>query len=140
MFTLNSTAKSLLVVAASVSAIAAPLPARAESLNISKLLVETADMMNQNLPMMVDQNTRWDASFAGPGKTLSYKFTLVNYSAGKIDGVQFANDIRTSLTETVCNNSITKVFPENGVLLKFNYYDNASNLITRVNVAPNDCK
>ncbi|MEM8675951.1 MAG: hypothetical protein AAGF83_19075 [Cyanobacteria bacterium P01_G01_bin.67] len=142
MFTFNPTAKSLLgvAVAASTTAIAFLAPAKAETNNISKLLVETANMMNKSLPMMVDQDTRWDSSFAGPGKMLSYKYTLINYSASQIDSVQFANNIRTPLTDTICNNPATQIFPENGVLLNFNYYDNARNLIARVNVAPGDCK
>lgn len=141
MFSFNSTAKSLLGVAVVASATAIlPSPAQAEINNISELLVETANMMNQSLPMMIDQDTRWDSSFAGPGKMLSYKYTLVNYSASQIDGVQFANNIRNPLTETICSNPATQIFPDNGVLLNFNYYDNSRNLIARVKVAPGDCK
>lgn len=142
MFSFSPSAKSLLSVAltASTAVITFPSSAQAEINNIMELLVETADMMNQTLPMMIDQNTRWDSSFAGPGKMLSYKYTLVNYSANQIDGVQFANNIRPPLTETICNNPATQIFPDNGVLLNFNYYDYASNLIARVKVAPDDCK
>ncbi|MEM8722329.1 MAG: hypothetical protein AAGE84_24055 [Cyanobacteria bacterium P01_G01_bin.39] len=142
MFTFNRTAKSFLgiVCAASTSAIIQQYPAQAEINNISELLVETANMMNKNLPMMVDSDTRWDSSFAGPGKMLSYKYTLIKYSASQIDGVQFAQNIRTPLTDTICNNPATQIFSENGVLLNFNYYDNALNLIARVEIAPEDCK
>ena len=142
MFTFNNRAKSLfgVILAACTSAIAFQCPAKAEITNISQLLVETADMMNQSLPMMVDGDTRWDSSVAEPGKILSYRYTLVNYSANQIDGGQFAQNIYPTLTEVICNNPATKIFPDNGVLLNFNYYDHNSNLIARVKVTPSDCQ
>ncbi len=113
--------------------------ARAEQKNISELLVQTANMMNKNLPMMIDQDTQWDSSFAGPGKMLSYNYTLINYSATQIDGTEFARNIRTPLANTICTNPATQIFPQEGVLLNFNYYDNTRNLIARVKVEPSDC-
>ena len=102
-------------------------------------LHQVAEMMNQRLPMMVDDDTRWDASFAGPGKSLSYNYTLMNYSAANIDGYVFAKNAHAMLTESVCNDPSTVIFPQEGVLLGFNYYDNARNLIARVKVQPSDC-
>ncbi|MEM7594877.1 MAG: hypothetical protein AAF383_25840 [Cyanobacteria bacterium P01_A01_bin.83] len=142
MFNFNPKAQSLLgaVFAASLSAITLQSSARAEIKNISEFLFQTAEMMNQNLPKMINQNTRWDSSVAGPGKMLSHKFTLVNYSANQIDGVELAKDMRDPIIKTICNNPAAQVFSENGVFWNINYYDNASNLIARVQVAPKDCK
>ncbi|MEL6581846.1 MAG: hypothetical protein AAFQ14_19035 [Cyanobacteria bacterium J06621_12] len=135
-------AKSLLgiTLAACATAIAFQPPTQAEIGNMSEILVQTADMMNQQLPMMVDADTRWDSSSAGPGKVLSYKYTLVNHSANHLDGTQFAKNIHPTLTDLICNNPATQIFPDNGVLLNFNYYDKSSNLIARVKVTPNDCR
>ncbi len=142
MFICKTKAASLLKMSltACTMAIAWQAPSRAEINNISEILVQTSNMMNQSLPMMVDEDTRWDSSFAGPGKMLSYKYTLVNYSANQIDSTQFAQNIRTPLTNTICTNPATQIFPENGVLLNFNYYDNALNFIATVKIAPHDCK
>ncbi|MEL6578933.1 MAG: hypothetical protein AAFQ14_04220 [Cyanobacteria bacterium J06621_12] len=142
MFTSKIKAKSLLGVAlaACTTAIAFQSPTQAEISNMSEILVQTADMMNQQLPMMIDLDTRWDSSFAGPGKVMSYKYTLVNHSANNIDGRQFAQNIHPTLTNLICNNPTTQIFPDNGVLLNFNYYDKSSNLIARVKVTPNDCQ
>lgn len=109
------------------------------NLNISELLVQTAEMMNQSLPMMIDQDTQWDSSLAGPGKKLSYNYTLVNYSVDEIDGIEFARSIRQPIADSICTNPATQIFPENGVLLNFNYYDFAHNLIARVEILPSDC-
>ncbi len=140
MLTAKIKAKSLLSIAlfASTVTLTWQTSAQAEE-NISELLVQTANMMNKNLPMMIDQNTQWDSSFAGPGKILSYNYTLVNYSATQIDGKQFARNIRQPLTNSICTNPTTQIFPENGVMLNFNYYDNTRNLIARVQVTPSDC-
>ena len=142
MLTSKVKAKSLLGISlvACTSAIAIQAPIKAETNDISAILVQTADAMNRTLPMMVDRDTRWDSSVAGPGKVLSYKYTLMNYSANQIDGTQFARSIRPTLTNAICTNPATQIFPDNGVLLNFNYYDRGSNLIARVEVAPNDCR
>jgi hypothetical protein len=41
---------------------------------------------------------------------------------------------------TVCTTSATQIFPDNGVSLNFNYYDNTHNLIAKIQVAPRDCQ
>lgn len=103
------------------------------------LLHQVAEIMNQRLPMMVDRDTRWDTSYAGPGKSLSYNYTLVKYSAASIDGHVFAQNVHGMLTQKVCNDPSTVIFPQEGVLLNFNYYDNSRNLIAQVKVKPSDC-
>jgi hypothetical protein len=47
-----------------------------EMIGSEDFLQMTAKMMNSSLPMMVDADTQWDSSSAGPGKTLSYNYTL----------------------------------------------------------------
>ena len=108
-------------------------------LETESFLQQTADTMNQRLPMMVDNDTQWDSSSAGPGKSLNYNYTLVNYSASQIDGYVFAKNARVLLTEKVCNEPSVVIFPKEGVLLNFNYFDNTRNLIARVKVEPSDC-
>ena len=118
---------------------------KAENVTISELVASedflalTADMMNSSLPLMLDQDTRWDSSSAGPGKMLNYNYTLVNYSAAQINKTQFANNIHQSLTQMICYEPATQIFPQGGVMLNFNYYDNLNKLITTVKLAPSDC-
>ena len=134
-----------LVLLTGVASIALPKSTQAESIVIAEattsenFLHQTANAMNRVLPMMVDNNTRWDSSYAGPGKSLSYNYTLVNYSAANIDGTVFAKNARGLLTKTICNEPSTAIFPQEGVLLNFNYYDKTRNLIARVKVEPADC-
>ena len=105
-----------------------------------EFLTQVSNMMNSTLPMIVEEGVRWDSSYAGPGKTLSYNYTMLDYSASEIDGKMLANTIRPDLTDTICTTPETQLFPNNGVLLNFNYYGRDRNLITRIEVAPDDCK
>lgn len=147
MFTTKFSLKSFLsiLLLSGATTIGIQLPIQAESTTLSEVtssenfLHQVANMMNQRLPVMVDRDTRWDASYAGPGKSLSYNYTLVNYSAANIDGSLFARNAHILLTERVCNEPSTVIFPQEGVLLNFNYYDNTRNLIARVKVQPSDC-
>lgn len=111
-----------------------------EMIGSEDFLQMTAKMMNSSLPMMVDEDTQWDSSSAGPGKTLSYNYTLINYSTTNIDSSIFANNIRPTITKTICTTPATQIFPDNGVSLNFNYYDNTHNLIAKIQVAPSDCQ
>jgi hypothetical protein len=111
-----------------------------EMIGSEDFLQMTAKMMNSSLPMMVDEDTQWDSSSAGPGKTLSYNYTLINYSAANIDSLLFAKNIRPTITNTICTTPATQIFPDNGVSLNFNYYDNTHNLIAKIQVAPSDCR
>ncbi|MEY4520571.1 MAG: hypothetical protein RLZZ499_3171 [Cyanobacteriota bacterium] len=111
-----------------------------EMIGSEDFLQMTAKMMNSSLPMMVDADTQWDSSSAGPGKTLSYNYTLINYSTTNIDSSLFANNIRSTMTKTVCTTPAIQIFPDNGVSLNFNYYDNTRNLIAKIQVAPSDCQ
>jgi hypothetical protein len=113
--------------------------AQEEDNEIFQLLVQTAEIMNEGLPMMIDQDVQWDSSFAGPGNKLTYNYTLVNYLAAEIDSTLFVQNIRQPLINSICTDPETQFFPDNGVLLNFNYYDNVHNLIANVEVLPTDC-
>ena len=110
------------------------------SIYSEEFLTQISEMMNSTLPMMIEENVQWDSSHVGPGKTLNYNYTMLDYSASQLDPKMFVDSIRHHLKYTVCTAPETRMFPTNGVLLNFNYYDRDGRLITTVEVAPNDCK
>ena len=118
---------------------------KAENVTLSEVvafedyLSMAAEMMNSKLPLLIDQDVRWDSTFAGPGKMLSYKYTLLNYSASQLEVHKFTQYMHKSITKTVCDDSATKIFPEEGVTLNFNVYDKSNNFITRIKLEPSDC-
>ncbi|MFM2310871.1 MAG: hypothetical protein RLZZ04_147 [Cyanobacteriota bacterium] len=105
-----------------------------------QFLQTTAKMMNSSLPLMVDENVRWDSSSAGPGKTLSYNYTLINTSAKDVYRSMFVSNIRKTITHDICEVPVSQIFSDNDVTLNFNYYDRSHNLITKVEVDPKDCR
>ncbi|MGL5834851.1 MAG: hypothetical protein ACRC1Z_16685 [Waterburya sp.] len=105
-----------------------------------QFLQTTANMMNSSLPMMIDENVRWDSSSAGPGKTLSYNYTLVNTSAKDVYSSMFVSNIRQTISNDICKVPGTEIFSDYGVTLNFNYYDRSHNLITKVEVDPQNCQ
>jgi hypothetical protein len=121
-------------------------PVRAEQDNIlgaagsEEFLQTMARMMNSSLPLMIEENVRWDSSSAGPGKNLNYNITVINASAKDYYTSMFLSDIRKSVTNDICKTPGTQMFSEYGILLNFNYYDRSHNLITKVEVNPSDCR
>lgn len=64
-------------------------------------LQQAADAVNQQAPMMVDQETRLDGAESG-GQVLTYNYTLVNFSAGDLDKNKFTQALRPTLLESGC--------------------------------------
>jgi hypothetical protein len=105
-----------------------------------EFLQTTAKMMNSSLPLMINENVRWDSSSAGPGKNLNYNITVLNASAKDFYTSMFLSDIRKSVTNDICKTPGTQMFTEYGIALNFNYYDRSHNLITEVKVDPSNCR
>lgn len=110
------------------------------SIYSEEFLTQISEMMNSSLPLMVNENVQWDSSSVGPGKTLNYHYTMLDYSASQLDAKMFIDNIHHNLKYTVCTAPKMRMFSINGVLLNFNYYDRNRSLITTVKVAPSDCK
>ena len=119
--------------------------AKAESSYIESIIATTAETMNQNLPMMVDEDTRWDYLEAGPGKEISYSYTMINYSSEMLnDPAEFNFDVfestlNHSIKAKVCQVPEMQYLFQNGVITNYNYYANDNLLMTQVTVYPDDC-
>ena len=143
MFTAKRRVKSLLGVglAASLAAIALQTSARAQKVqNISQLLVEASEIINQQLPITLDPTVRWDSTSAGPGKLMNYNYTLVTYSANQLDRSSFEQQFRPFVSNILCNESSSQIFRDNDVALNINVYDNSSSLVGKVKVYPAECR
>lgn len=64
-------------------------------------LQQAADAVNQQAPMMVDQETRLDGAESG-GQVLTYNYTLVNFAAGDLDKNKFTQALRPTMLESGC--------------------------------------
>jgi len=64
-------------------------------------LQQIADAVNQQAPMMIDQETRLDGADSG-SQVLIYNYTLVNYTAGDMDRNKFTQALRPTLFKSGC--------------------------------------
>lgn len=132
--------KSLLgmTLVACSSAIAFPSPSKAEDIN--QILTETSMMLNQELPMKIDEDTQWDSTFVGPGQMMNYNYTLLNYSLDQLDANKFASEFRPFVYNLLCEDPRTLVLRENDIAVGVNVYDKTHHQISRITVAPTECR
>jgi hypothetical protein len=119
-------------------AIAFPSPSKAQ--DIDEILTEASTMLNQDLPMKIDQDTQWDSTFVGPGQMMNYNYTLLNYSLDQLDANKFASEIRPFVDNLLCEDPGTLVLRENDIAVGVNVYDKTHNLVSRITVAPKECR
>lgn len=107
--------------------------------DLDSALMATADRLNQNLPIMLDKETRFDASI-GINRTFLYKYTLVNYAAEDIDKGQFETAMESILVNHVCTTSEMEFFVNNHVPVEYAYYGKNGKHITTITVTKDQCE
>ncbi len=103
------------------------------------ILNQIVNSTNDNLPMMVNEYTRWDSASMIPGEEMVYNYTLVNYSSTDIDSQTFSQTVNQVAINEACKNPSLQVFYQNGMALKYNYFSNDESLISHVEISPADC-
>lgn len=112
----------------------------AQSDQVSTQLLQTANDMNQQLPKMVDPDTRLDSTQGGPGRQLSYNLTLVNYSSNQINNQRFSQKVTPVVRNEACTHPTIQRLFNNQVTIRFNYYGNDGHLISTIKVNSSDCR
>jgi len=105
-----------------------------------KNLVQTANQLNKNLPVMLDSETRLDSTMALPGKKFSYYYTLVNYSVDELDIENFENIMKPTILNGLKTNSDLKGFRDNKVTMIYFYKDKNGNEIVKFEFTHDDYK
>jgi hypothetical protein len=108
-----------------------------------QMLVKASSDMNAKLPIMVDKYTRMDNTLAGPGKLLTYKYTLVQTVATDLDKAkleELRKSMKSTIVQTYKTSPAMKVFRDADVKLKYQYYDKKGAFVTDIEVNPTDLK
>lgn len=105
---------------------------------LDSLLMRAASQLNENLPMMVDAETRWDNSL-GHNKKFTYNYTLVNYSASELDPALLEKQLRPSVSNYACTSNEMKAFFQNGVSAVYAYRGKEGKFITSFTITPQEC-
>ncbi|HMP82922.1 MAG TPA: hypothetical protein PKA41_09505 [Verrucomicrobiota bacterium] len=101
-------------------------------------LVKVADTLNKNLPMSVDQETRWDSTLAGPGNRFTYIYTLVNRTKDGLDVPSFIRAIRPGIISGYKTSDEMKTFRKHNVNLHYQYKDKNGEFVVEIVVSPTD--
>lgn len=104
--------------------------------DLASNLKKAADAVNQNVPTMLDSDTRLDKATTG-NKQLNYYYTLVNYSAAELDAGKFKDAMMSSLVQTSC--SQLKPFFSQGVAVEYHYNDKNGKKFTSIALTSKDC-
>ena len=104
--------------------------------SLEKVLLETANEVNKNCPLMVDKDTRLDNAMSVPKKKFHYNYTLINMEKHEVN----MDDVNKNFIPTIVNRVKTspnyKTFRKYQVTIVFNYSDKKGVFIFRIPVTP----
>jgi len=101
-------------------------------------LMRAAEELNKSCPFLVDSDTQLDATMGGPGKTFTYKYTLINFSKGEIDSDEFVNVLRPTLINMIKTSKDMEFFRNKLVTMNYTYYDMYGIFIAKIEITPED--
>lgn len=105
---------------------------------IEKALIEQSKKMNENLPTMVNSDTRLEATMVF-GKNMHFKYTMVKASSKDINKEATTRELKTMLVNNQCNTDVTLNLLKMGVTYQYMYQDKDGNIITIINISKKDC-
>ena len=108
------------------------------ALTIDTILVQAAYATNKTLPMMVDKDTRLDATVAGPGNRFTYSYTLINYTKKNLDIPSLKQYIGPRLLASYKSLDQMKSFRDNHVELNYQYKDKDGVFLFAIDISPKD--
>ena len=95
-------------------------------------------LTNNNLPMMADEQTRFDRMSLDKGN-IYYHYTLMDIDKSEVDLNYFIVKMHTSLAEVSCKDEATFGLLKDGRKLIFDYKDKNNDNITDITVEFYDC-
>jgi hypothetical protein len=105
----------------------------AEQKEIENTLIENAKKLNQNLPIMLDPDTRFDTALA-VGMEILYKYTMVNLTADSIDSEIFRAYLQSNIIKSQKADKGAMLLLKVGVACNYSYFDKNGILITKFKV------
>jgi hypothetical protein len=102
------------------------------------ILLQNAIDMNRKCPLQIDEWTRLDSTTAGPGKTFTYYYTLVNQTRKRIDAKSMEDRLKPLLINNMKTNRDLEVLRKNGITMCYTYYDKNGQCVLNIRVKPED--
>jgi hypothetical protein len=111
-------------------------PSKSSSLDTT--LMQASSEINKGLPVMLDKETRLDTTTALPGKSLLYKYTLVNFTAKDVSKDDLITKVKPISVNVYKTSDTMKTFRNKGVTMVYQYYDKNGVFIGDFTVGPGD--
>lgn len=108
------------------------------SQNLEPLLKEAAEKMNASPNQMMDDDTRLDHVEAGPGKRITYNYTLVRVSKANVNIPELQKAMREQIIANYKTSSQMEHFRRANVEMAYRYKDKAGEPIFELMVSPKD--
>jgi hypothetical protein len=93
---------------------------------------------NKQYPMMIDADTKLEKTSA-EGKTLTYHYTLVNYTAKELDAQIFEQSMRPNLLKQTCANASLRNVIDKGGMIVYQYNGKDQKGVSSMNINVSDC-
>ena len=107
--------------------------------DLAMLLSATAKIMNKQLPIMVDDDTRLDQAVS-EGEKFQYQYTLVNYKADELDGAKLKGILQGQLLKQTCTSRNLKSLIKRGATVSYYYAGKDKKKVMSVDIQPSQCK
>jgi hypothetical protein len=107
------------------------------SMDVERELQETASHINRTVPRPIGHGAALEEAEAYE-RTLKYRFSFKELEKDQLSS-HFVMKQTEFLTDFVCDKPEMKVFVDNGVTLKYAYYDRHGKVITIITVDAGTC-
>lgn len=104
----------------------------------NEFLVNMADRLNKHLPEMADENTVLEST-AGGNRQFTHFYTLLNYTADKVDTAAFVERMKPALLANACNSDPLEPLISRDVTIGYVYADRDRKEFATITVSPAEC-
>lgn len=87
-----------------------------------EFLRKEVDAMNGSLPMMIDEETRLDTTYASPNEKINYKYTLINYEANEIDFSNLRDELEQNTVNGYCTHPDIEGYRSRNIAMVYHYF------------------
>ena len=98
-----------------------------------------AERLNARGSVMLDDETSWDHSEAGPGARITYYYSFPNYASDEFAPDRLIEALKPGMVSDLCKNPEVRPPLEEGGVFTFVYAGNDAIEITRFDVSKQDC-
>lgn len=106
--------------------------------DISLVLQTSVKMINKQLPIMVDSDTKLEKT-SSEGNTLIYHYVLVNYLSTELDPLALEQNLRPMVTQQTCTMPNLKPVVDQGGSISYRYTGKDQKQIIAIDIDKSSC-